>query len=149
MESKALSVRQPWATLIVCGVKGIEIRSWSTAYRGRLFIHASKTIDQEAMGRFQLENPPTGSLIGTVELIGVEPFTRSTWEELSDLHLANTPFGEGLYAWRLANAVPLAEPINCRGERSLFAVADFQMDPDVGIQCDPGEASIAVVRNSF
>ena len=149
MESKALSVRQPWATLIVCGVKGIEIRSWSTAYRGRLFIHASKTIDQEAMGRFQLESPPTGSLIGTVELIGVEPFTRSTWEELSDLHLANTPFAEGFYAWQLANAVPLAEPINCRGERSLFAVADSQVNPDLSIQCRPGGAGIATVRNLF
>ncbi len=39
---KALSLLQPWATLVVIGVKQIETRSWSTAYRGPLLIHASK-----------------------------------------------------------------------------------------------------------
>ena len=39
---KAISVLQPWATLIGIGAKRIETRSWSTAYRGRLAIHASK-----------------------------------------------------------------------------------------------------------
>ncbi len=38
-----LSVRQPWASLIVNGVKPVENRAWSCAYRGRLVIHAGKT----------------------------------------------------------------------------------------------------------
>lgn len=37
---KALTIRQPWASLIAAGVKTIETRSWSTKYRGRLAIHA-------------------------------------------------------------------------------------------------------------
>jgi hypothetical protein len=41
--ARYLSVRQPWAQLIVAGVKPIENRPWSTAYRGPLFIHASRT----------------------------------------------------------------------------------------------------------
>lgn len=39
---KALSIRQPWAWLIVNGYKSIENRSWSTTFRGEFFIHASK-----------------------------------------------------------------------------------------------------------
>lgn len=38
---KALSVKQPYATLICAGVKDIENRAWSTDYRGRVLIHAS------------------------------------------------------------------------------------------------------------
>lgn len=39
---KAITVRQPWASLIAAGVKTIETRSWSTKYRGPLAIHAGK-----------------------------------------------------------------------------------------------------------
>lgn len=38
---KALSIRQPWAWLIVQGYKDIENRSWNTKYRGQVLIHAS------------------------------------------------------------------------------------------------------------
>ncbi|WP_206002040.1 ASCH domain-containing protein [Paraburkholderia aromaticivorans] len=37
---KALSIRQPWAWLIVKGHKDIENRTWSTRFRGRVLIHA-------------------------------------------------------------------------------------------------------------
>lgn len=39
---KALSLTQPWATLIAIGAKRIETRSWSTPFRERIAIHASK-----------------------------------------------------------------------------------------------------------
>lgn len=39
---KALTLTQPWATLIACGAKRIETRSWGTDYRGPLAIHAAK-----------------------------------------------------------------------------------------------------------
>ena len=39
---KALSLTQPWATLIAIGAKKIETRSWRTPYRGQIAIHASK-----------------------------------------------------------------------------------------------------------
>lgn len=41
---KALSLTQPWATLVAEGAKQIETRSWATSYRGPLAIHASKNI---------------------------------------------------------------------------------------------------------
>lgn len=40
---KALSLWQPWASLVAIGAKTIETRSWSTSYRGPLAIHAAKT----------------------------------------------------------------------------------------------------------
>lgn len=43
---KTLSIRQPWAWLIVNGYKPVENRDWSSSYRGQLFIHASKTLTQ-------------------------------------------------------------------------------------------------------
>ena len=39
---KALSLWQPWASLVALRVKTIETRSWSTSYRGPLAIHAAK-----------------------------------------------------------------------------------------------------------
>lgn len=43
---KSLSIRQPWAWLIVNGFKDVENRTWKTSFRGYLLIHASKTIDE-------------------------------------------------------------------------------------------------------
>ena len=42
---KALSIRQPWAWLIIHGYKDVENRSWSTDYRGPVLVHAGKTLD--------------------------------------------------------------------------------------------------------
>lgn len=44
---KALSLIQPWATLIVLGEKRIETRSWPTKHRGHLAIHASKNFPDD------------------------------------------------------------------------------------------------------
>ena len=45
---KALTLTQPWATLVAIGAKRIETRSWSTKYRGPLAIHAAKGFPKEA-----------------------------------------------------------------------------------------------------
>lgn len=43
----ALSIRQPWAWLIVQGLKDVENRDWHTPYRGQFLVHASKTCKPE------------------------------------------------------------------------------------------------------
>lgn len=48
MKIKALTLWQPWATLVAIGAKQIETRSWATAYRGPLAIHAAKHTPKEA-----------------------------------------------------------------------------------------------------
>ncbi len=71
----ALSIKQPWATLILHGVKTIEIRRWATAYRGRLLIHAARVPDvrnegwrlvTSAMGEMV---EMSGGIIGAVNLV--------------------------------------------------------------------------------
>jgi hypothetical protein len=42
---KAITTLQPWASLIACGAKKIEIRSWATRYREKIAIHAGKGFD--------------------------------------------------------------------------------------------------------
>ncbi len=49
---KALSLTQPWATLVAIGAKKVETRSWYTPYRGPLAIHASKRFPPEAVLQF-------------------------------------------------------------------------------------------------
>lgn len=44
---KTLSIRQPWAWLIVNGYKPIENRDWATRYRGPFLVHASKGMTRE------------------------------------------------------------------------------------------------------
>jgi len=78
---KALSIRQPWASLIVAGIKNVENRSWMTQYRGALLIHAGKTVTREDIQAGQAlckrlrvkfpDNLPTGGYIGIVELDGL------------------------------------------------------------------------------
>ena len=62
---KVLTIKQPWAQLIIEGDKEYEFRSWKTNYRGDILIHAGKSIDKEAIKRFECYNLeyPTGSII--------------------------------------------------------------------------------------
>ncbi len=44
---KAISIKQPWASLIVEGIKDIENRNWFTYHRGPLYIHTGKRFDEQ------------------------------------------------------------------------------------------------------
>jgi len=59
---KAITLTQPWATLVAIGAKQIETRPWSTSYRGQLAIHAAKGLGS------------VGGKRGLSELCGQEPF---------------------------------------------------------------------------
>lgn len=99
---KALTVRQPWASLIAQGKKTIEIRSWSTKYRGRLLITASAK---------KCNGLPTGCTICTVDLLDCRPLTPADLAAacMQDMDPA------GLYAWVLDNPTPLQnQPIKGR-----------------------------------
>ncbi len=85
----ALSIRQPWAALIVAGRKTIEVRTWSTQRRGPIWIHASKLPDPRPEAWAHVNTPDLmvaasriGGLIGVADLIdcivypAMEPFAR-------------------------------------------------------------------------
>jgi hypothetical protein len=119
----ALSIRQPWASLIVAGLKTIEVRRWCTQYRGRLLIHAAKTIDEVALERFPIENPILGALIGSATLVDVEQFTPASWRANAGEHLQLGRLQEALFAWHIFDPLPFRRPIPCRGELGLFHVS--------------------------
>src|SRR3954471_8554499 len=53
----ALSVKQPWAALLVAGLKTVEVRSWPTRRRGRVLIHAGKLADDRKEGWDRITTP--------------------------------------------------------------------------------------------
>ena len=71
---KALSLKQPYAELVVEGKKKIELRNWKTKYRGEFFIHASKNPDKESMKRFGFTALPLGFIVGKANLIDVKTY---------------------------------------------------------------------------
>ena len=86
---KALSIRQPWADLILQGRKTIELREWGTTHRGLLAIHAAKRVEIGACHQWDL-NPealPRGALVGTVEVVEIVKFDHELWNKLRDQHL--------------------------------------------------------------
>ena len=53
---KCLSLKQPYAELLVSGKKTIELRNWNTSFRGKFLIHASKNIDKERLDSLGLDH---------------------------------------------------------------------------------------------
>lgn len=90
---KALTLWQPWATLVMLGVKKVETRGWETKHRGLLVIHAALVLPKnwtpfarspfvEALrpvvglnkyGAPNLDRLPLGMILGTVKLVDVMP----------------------------------------------------------------------------
>ena len=112
---RALSVRQPWAWLIVNGIKDVENRSWRTHHRGPLFIHASLsaggyTEDIECVERKHGISVPreldTGGIVGVVDVLDCVESHKSKWFQ-------------GKFGWVMANAHRLKfRP--CKGAVRLF-----------------------------
>lgn len=125
--AKVLSVKQPWASLLVYGVKDIENRTWSTKYRGKLLIHSSKTalddlsvltdaqrnecikagiIDEDGN---ELIEFPKSAIIGSVELYDCVKEDASIWKE------------NGSYGFKMRNAEVFSEPIlNVKGNLGIW-----------------------------
>lgn len=123
----ALSVRQPWAELILRGQKTIELRSWKTGYRGPLWLHTGVAQDLDLEAKFDLLNLFYGGYIGSVMLSAIVPMDRQRWDIWKPKHLAFGPYQPGLYAWILSSPCYFARPVLGPGQLNLFR-------PDVEIQ---------------
>jgi hypothetical protein len=102
---RALSVRQPWAELILLGHKTIEVRSRRTNLRERVYIYAGlNRIEPREEARIaaqfgiDMDGLPRGVLVGTVQIVGCMPLKQD------DCPAACFPITEtdGLYGWLLA-----------------------------------------------
>jgi hypothetical protein len=115
---KALSIRQPWASLIVSGHKTIETRTWPTPYRGDLLICAARN----AAPGCNAADLPTGVALAVVRLVD------SRRMRPEDAAAANRPFDRKIWSWVLAD-VRTIEPFAVRGQLRLFEVDDRQIRP--------------------
>jgi hypothetical protein len=132
---KALSVRQPYAWLLVNGIKTCENRSWDTKHRGTLIIHAgSKAMTKddwqwlgEICADLDIPVPPaddpllqTGAIVGCVYLANVVAKPDPDWEL--------GWWDEESLAWMISAAKQVEEPIPMKGKLQLF---DVELPHDV------------------
>ncbi|WP_281885646.1 ASCH domain-containing protein [Paenibacillus sp. YYML68] len=147
---KAITIHQPWATMIALGEKRYETRGWRTKYRGPIAIHASKkdpfiildTLqnDQEEYIRdyfrercrysnsYTINRLPKGAVIATAILKDcikcIDTFTGG-YELENGVYVYHPEyeygdFAPGRYAWELTAITSLSEPIPAKGQQGLW-----------------------------
>ncbi|MBP9503112.1 MAG: ASCH domain-containing protein [Candidatus Promineofilum sp.] len=121
---KALSFRQPWAELVLQGRKTMDLRTWTTGYRGRIAIHVAREVEHEAALAHDLDPAglAVGGVVGTVELVDVILLDEAAYAQHLDAHLAGRGFRPGMAGWLLAAPERLPEMIAVAGRRRLFEV---------------------------
>lgn len=148
---KALTLTQPWATLIAIGAKRIETRSWSTDYRGPLVIHSAKGLGPvggkrglteqcqmpaffNALDRhsasFYLDGAealPLGKILAMATLVDVRRIdialrAKVLSQTITPSEIEFGDYSSGRYAWFLENVRALPTPIECKGALSLWDV---------------------------
>lgn len=67
---KAITIKQPFASLIIEGYKEYEFRTWRTKFRGDILIHAGKGVDKKAMEKYKhlVSDFPSGCMLGIVSI---------------------------------------------------------------------------------
>jgi activating signal cointegrator 1 len=139
---KAITIWQPYATLIMLGLKRYETRHWSTSYRGPLIIHAAKRWDDDRefdcarvanLLRDHLDIPPKltdaqrrllhtanedtlGKALGIVDLKSCEAMLDGG----SEFENGVGSFGEGRFGWECSAPQLFEEPIRHQGQQGLW-----------------------------
>lgn len=127
---KCLSIRQPWADLILSGRKRVENRTWKTRHRGPLAIHSSTSLktwkglsdaerEEYAPGWHKHGLPRRGFVLGVVEVVAVVRH----WDLPAELR--GHPFAltdPKIWCWVLARPRWLSEPVWAKGNAALFHV---------------------------
>lgn len=136
---KALSLWQPWATLIALGVKRFETRHWSTRYRGPIAIHAvargnlaeEDELLDDLRRRFarchhlpRAADLPRGAIVAIGRLTDCWDIDRRFIDTQTDLERAVGCWMRGRFAWEIVDVKALDTPVPFPGRRSLFDVPD-------------------------
>jgi hypothetical protein len=126
-EVRVLSIRQPWAALILAGVKTVENRTWTTRWRGRILIHTGKRDDLDGLLhriyagllpqhvlthlRPYDQRCPHGGYVGTAVLTDTHPARAGCcgpWAEPDRYH------------WRFTDPQPFPAVVAAPGGRGLY-----------------------------
>ena len=125
---KVISIKEPFATLIMNKMKLIETRSWKTNYRGELYIHASgKSLAKEYLNNqyvFELIKDLDmnyGNIICKVNLVDCiymdEKFLKKIKKNKQEYNLGKYELGR--YAWVFEDIVPIT-PIEAKGKLNIW-----------------------------
>jgi ASCH domain len=118
---RALTLWQPWATLVATGHKRVENRRWrptageSAAWSGELAIHAGRSLDAVALAVLPALirglDLPTGAIVAVATVTGYhEPGPEcGLWCD-----------ADARWHWEISEAVALDEPVPVRGQRGLW-----------------------------
>ena len=121
---KVLTIREPWASLILNGYKKYEFRSWKTNYRGKILIHAGLGIDKDKLDRFRDYNIEysKGAIIGEAEIVDCILIDKEFKDELRRINptvYASSDYME-TYAWKLDNVKQYDKIIYTKGKLGLW-----------------------------
>lgn len=130
--ARALSLYEPWASLVTLGAKQYETRSWSTRYRGLVVIHASQNREYlhqmfahtfyevfKEVGILQPNQFVLGAAVGVAWLEDVLPVER-LWSEIGSIEKSFGDYSEGRFAWKFARPMRFETPIPIRGAQGLW-----------------------------
>lgn len=128
---KVLTVKQPWATLIVEGIKKYEFRSWKTKYRGEVLIHAGLSEEKEEIKKFESLNLnfPKGKIIGIVNIVDCLLLDDSLNKQIISSH--NVAYGNKYrtgYAWKLDGARKIKLDKEVKGKLGLWNLDSKDID---------------------
>ena len=127
MHMKAITIKQPFATLIAEGLKEYEFRTWKTNYRGEVLIHAGKGIDKKAMKRYEHLNLeyPSGKIIAKATITDCVYVEESLKKELNQKNelvyygiINKDSTWEG-YGFKLEN-IKKTDPIEAKGKLGFW-----------------------------
>ncbi|MGB6296551.1 MAG: DNA N-6-adenine-methyltransferase [Rivularia sp. (in: cyanobacteria)] len=131
---KAISLWQPWASLIPLGLKHYETRSWKTKYRGKLLIcstakstktqhlHYLKICNDIELPEWNETNFPHGCAIAVCDLVDCIEITPEFIAQQSQTEILCGNWQVGRYAWKLENIQPIAESFAVKGKQGLFNI---------------------------
>lgn len=139
---RAITIRQPWASLLVLGYKQFETRSWKTSYRGPIAIHAGLMPVRRTLGALAaqgsegretvalierlleqhggVDHVPTGAIIGTANLERCNAVTVEFVAGLSMQEFNLGDFTPGRYAWEFSGMSQIMRPIPAIGSQGLW-----------------------------
>lgn len=134
-EMKAITVYQPWASLLASGMKQYETRSWKTDYRGPIAIHAGKKaflssnvsflVLEEFNRRFPqgMDMLPLGCIVATAELVACHKVDKAFLQTLTETERLLGDYMLGRYAWEFSDMMAI-DPIPTKGFMKLWNWTD-------------------------
>lgn len=132
---KALTIWQPWASLLAMGLKKYETRSWKTNHRGPMAIHAAKKPIKEVekfllpeayieimklLENKPLKDMPTSCIVGIGKLAECHLIDEEFIKKLSPIEKLLGDYTPGRYAWEFKEMKPLSLPLAAKGSQGIW-----------------------------